>query len=105
MRPTGRSGPVTWTRSATHTGTRPGRRDRSPEVPLAVRVRPDEARAERRRREHGAPGPDVDGRAHLGKPAAQEAIVQVRLIRNEHLLAVLEPARDDERRVHDRDRE
>ena len=48
------------------------------------------------------PHPDRHRRLRLREPAAQEAVVQVRLVAFEHVLAVLQPPRDDERRVDDR---
>ena len=71
----------------------------------AVRAERDEARRECPGGEREAPTPDRERRPRLAEAAAEEPVVQVSLIGDEDLLAVLQPARDDERRVDDRDRE
>src|SRR5947199_10608724 len=71
-------------------------------MPVAVLAKLNEPRRKRTRCERQAPRPDREGRPRLREAAAQEAVVQMRLVRLEHLLAVLEPAGDDERRADDR---
>src|SRR5205085_4982200 len=70
--------------------------DGSPQVPDPVRVRLEEARAQRSGCERGAPGVEVDDRAPLREADVEEAVVEVRAVAEVERLAVLEPLGEDE---------
>src|SRR3989442_1466258 len=76
-----------------------------PEVPPAVFGERDEPGGEGGGGKDGAPGPEIDDRPPLGEAAAEEAMVQVRLVCRIDPLPVQEAPRDDEGRVEDGDRE